>query len=553
MTRDRAPFCLRQGENQINPMGQESVTTGEVKAGKGARALDDAKARIPWNVFCNWGSYGVNLVIGLLIGPLVVHRLGNVAYGVWALVGELIGYSFLLEFGVRFAVTRYVARHHALESQKDINRVLTTGLSFTLVSAALVLTAGGVVAYLLPRLFSIPSELVLDARLSLILVSVGIAVSLPGSLFHGCITALSRYDLSTIRNTVPNLLRAFSLWYFLTHGYGLLTVAIVSTLQTCLAYGLDFVMARQLLPGLSIRREYHDRSTLHSLVRFSVYAFILSVSWRLIYMTDNVVVGFVLGPVAVTFYAVGGQLVGLLRDSLVNITALYAPLASQMDALKKEDSLRKLFLAGSRIAFLYILAGVTALTMVGPRFLGLWMGEPFEPRSGPVLILLALEAGCHALALCCGQVLYGMNRHKVGAWLSLCNGAANLALSTVMIRWWGAVGVAWGTLIPAVLIEAIVLPAFTASILGVSPARFYKSVVLRSLLAAAPYAGWLWFLSHGLGLVKGWTSLTLAVGSGLALYAFFAWKIGLDKEERDYAKSWLSGLKRRILVSQEGL
>jgi O-antigen/teichoic acid export membrane protein len=255
----------------------------------------------------------------------------------------------------------------------------------------------------------------------------------------------------------------------------------------------------------------------------------------------------------VTFYAVGGHLIGLLRDSLVNITALYAPLASQMDALKKEDSLRRLFLAGSRIGFLYILAGVTALTMVGPRFLGLWMGEPFEPRSGPVLILLAIEAGCHALALCCGQVLYGMNRHKVGAWLSLCNGTANLALSTVMIRWWGAVGVAWGTLIPAVLIEAIVLPAFTASILGVSLDRFYKSVVLRSLLAAAPYAGWLWLLSHGLGLVKGWTSLTLAVGSGLALYALLVWKVGLDGAERDLAKSWLSRLKRRTLVSQEGL
>jgi O-antigen/teichoic acid export membrane protein len=524
-----------------------------VNVGKGARTLDDAKARIPWNVFCNWASYGVNLVIGLLIGPLVVHRLGNVAYGVWALVGELIGYSFLLEFGVRYAVTRYVARHHALESPRDINRVLTTGFAFTLVSAALVLAAGGVVAYLLPRLFSIPSELVLDARLSLILVSVGIAVSLPGSLFHGCVTALSRYDLTAIRSAVPNILRALSLWYFLTHGYGLLTVAIISTIQTCLAYGLDFVMARQLLPGLGVRREYFHRPTLRSLVSFSVYAFVLSVSSRLIYMTDNVVVGFVLGPAAVTFYAVGGQLIGLLRDSLVNITALYAPLASQMDALKRDDSLRKLFLAGSRIGFLYILAGVTALTMVGPRFLGLWMGESFEPRSGPVVILLAIEAGCHALALTCGQVLYGMNRHKVGAWLWLCNGTANLALSTVMIRWWAAVGVAWGTLIPALIFEAIVLPAFTASILGISPARFYKSVVLRSLLAAAPYAGWLWLLSHGLGLVRGWTSLTLAVGSGLALYALLVWKVGLDGVERDLAKSWLSGLKRRTLVSQEGL
>jgi O-antigen/teichoic acid export membrane protein len=510
----------------------------------GANSLDEAKAGIPRNVLFNWLNYGILILITFLITPLVVHGLGNTAYGVWGLIGQLLGYSSLLDFGVRIAVTRYVARHLALAQAREINKVLTTSLVFSCFSAALALGGGVVGAYLLPRLFAIPAELLLQAQLSCIVVAAGIAVTFPGSVFHGCVTATSRYDLLSIRNISTNVTRALLLWFFLRRGYGLLAVATISTGTLYLGYGLDFLLARRLLPYVRLRREFFDVVTLRSLVTFSVYVFVLSVSWRLIFMTDNVVVGFVLGPVAVAFYTVGLQVADMLRDSLSNITALYAPLASQMDALKQKDSLRRLFLGGARLGLLYVLAGVVGLTVLGPRFLGFWLGESFADRSGPILVLLATETAFYAVALTCGQVLYGMNRHKVNAWLSLGNATANFVLSTILIRWWGAVGVAWGTLVPAFIVEAIVLPVYTASVLHISPLRFYKSVVMRPLAAAAPYGLWLWFW-RAQGLVQGYGSLALVIAAGLVLYAPLAWKLGLDNDDRIFVRNMLAGLKSR--------
>jgi len=531
----------------MSSTNQQAVAQQRAGAPKGAGSLDEAKAGIPRNVLFNWLNYGILILITFLITPLVVHGLGNTAYGVWGLIGQLLGYSSLLDFGVRIAVTRFVARHLALAQAREINKVLTTSLIFTCFSAALALVGGVVGAYLLPRLFAIPSELLFQARLSCMVVAAGIAVTFPGSVFHGCVTATSRYDLLSIRNISTNVTRALLLWFFLRRGYGLLAVATISTGTLYLGYGLDFLLARRLLPYVRLRREFFDVSTLRSLVTFSVYVFVLSVSWRLIFMTDNVVVGFVLGPVAVTFYTVGLQVADMLRDSLSNITALYAPLASQMDALKQKDSLRRLFLGGARMGLLYVLAGVVGLTVLGPRFLGFWLGESFVDRSGPILILLAIETAFYTLALTCSQVLYGMNRHKVNAWLSLSNATANFVLSTILIRWWGAVGVAWGTLIPAFIVEAIILPVYTASILRISLARFYRSVVLRPLIAAAPYGLWLWFCRRQ-GLVHGYGSLALIIGTGLALYALVAWKFSLDSEDRAFARKALGRLKSIILT-----
>jgi O-antigen/teichoic acid export membrane protein len=509
-------------------------------------SLDDAQARIPRNLCANWASYAINFVVAFLLAPLLVHHLGNTAYGVWALIGQTIEYSFLLDFGVRIAATRYVARHLALGEPEEINRVVTSGLFLSSLSVAPALVCGGALAWALPRFFPIPSGLVSDARWTVLLCSAGIAVSFPGSIFNACVAAGCRYDLLGIRKSGPAVVRLLLLWIFLARGAGLLTVAIVSTLAVSVGYGLDFLFALRLFPQLRVRREFIDRSMLKTLLNFSLYAFVISVSLRVLFMTDNIVVGFVLGPVAVTFYTVGMSLAATLRETLGNITTIYTPLAYQMDALERKDALRRLFIAGSRIAFLYALPGVLGLAILGPRFLGFWMGESFVRQSGPILVLLSVEVGFCALTAAPAQVLYAMERHKVNAWLALCLATANLTLSVTLIRLLGAVGVAWGTTIPAFPVEAIILPLYTASLLKVSPLGFYKSAVFRPLLVAAPYGLWLWFCLAR-GLIRGYGSLALMVGAGLVLYALLAWKFGLESEERAYAQGWLVGLRSAVM------
>ena len=509
---------------------------------EGTSTLGDAKRRIPRNVVANWSSYAINLLVVFLIAPLLVHRLGNISYGVWGLIGQTIDYSFLLDFGIRIAATRYAARYLALGKPEEINRVVTSGLFLSSLSAVLALAAGGILAWLLPRFFPIPTSMVWDARLTVLLCSVTIAAAFPGSILIGCVVADSRYDLLGIRKVAPGILRLLLIWLLLKDGGSILTVAMVTTFASLAGHALDIVFALRVFPFLRVRREFLDRSMMKTLLNFSFYAFVASVAYRVVFMTDNVVVGFALGPAAVTFYTVGMQLPAMLRDSMGNITILYAPMAYQMDALNQNQALRRLLVSGSRVAVLFTLPGVLGLAILGPRFLGLWMGGSFVSASGPILILLSVEVLFYTLSFTSVQVLYGMNRHQANAWLSLCNAAANLLLSIILVRSLGGVGVAWGTVIPAFLVEAILLPVYTARLLQVSYVRFYKSAVWGPLALSMPYALWFWFC-RAQGLVRGYASLVLIVGSGLVLYAFGAWRFSLSGDEKAWLGSGLSGLK----------
>ena len=514
---------------------------GEASAAR-PTSLEDAKSRIPGNIIYNFLGYAINIIITFLIAPVVVHRLGETAYGVWGLIGQVIGYSFLLDFGIRIAVTRFVGHHLALREPREINRVLTTGLVFTAASAALALAGGAVTAYFLPRLFAIPPSLVREARIAVLLTSVAFATSFPGSLFNGAVAALSRYDLLNIRNVLPNVLRGALLWFYLDRGYGLVAVAAISAGSFVVTYLLDLYFASRHLPDFEIGRRFFDVATLRTLLSFSFYAFVLTISWRVLFMTDNIVVGFVLGPAAVTFYSVGMNLADLLRSSLGNISNLFAPLASQMNALRDKDSLRSMLFRGSRICLLYALAGAGALVVLGPSFLGFWMGAEFITRSGPVLVVLALEVVCSAISSVHGQVLYGMSRHKANAWLSLGQAATNFSLSAILVRAMGPVGVAWGTLIPAVFVEGVILPAYTIRSLDLSLRRYYMKAALRPVLVSIPYLGCLW-LARAEGLVRGYASLAAAVGCGLAVYGLLAWRFVIDGDDKEIAWRWIASFR----------
>lgn len=516
----------------MNFVQEESAVVTEQP--RRADTLQEAKRRVPINVLANWLSFIATFAVTFLISPLLVHRLGSLEYGIWTLIGDIVGYSWILGMGVGLAVSRYGAGYFALSDKQKFNGLVTTSLLINAASSAILLAGGVWIAYVFPHLFAVPPHLVFAARVSLVMIVVGASTSFPGSTFSGCLVSFSRYDWIAIRTTSATVLRALLLWYFLEHGYGLVAVACISMLTNIVSVFIEAGFVKYELPELKIAPRYFDRSMLKPLIEFSSYGFLLSVAARLVYMTDTLVIGFVLGPAAVTYYAIGAKLPLMLRDSLGNITNLYFPFASQMHALGKEDSLRKLFIAGSRIASLYIFPGVAGLVIVGPPFLEIWMGKSFGPLSGPIVVILAFEAIFFGASTSAGYVLFGMGRHNLNAWISLANAGVNLILSVTLIRWMGPMGVAWGTLIPAVITQGIVLPFYTARILNASLKDFYLAAFLRPLLAVAPMSALL-LAARYFGQFEDYPRLFLSVFVSCVVYAICAWTLVTDSEERAHA------------------
>ena len=80
------------------------------------------KKNIILTIFSNWTVLLLNIIISFFLAPYVVHKLGNVYYGIWAIVMQFTGYMYLMDFGVRDAVIRYTSQLNAKNSGKQLNQ-----------------------------------------------------------------------------------------------------------------------------------------------------------------------------------------------------------------------------------------------------------------------------------------------------------------------------------------------------------------------------------------------------------------------------------------------
>ena len=55
---------------------------------------------IATNIIWNWCSQISKFFISLILVKLLLERLGNDGYGIWILVGSIIGYYHLFEMGI---------------------------------------------------------------------------------------------------------------------------------------------------------------------------------------------------------------------------------------------------------------------------------------------------------------------------------------------------------------------------------------------------------------------------------------------------------------------
>lgn len=531
-TKVRALKTAENGSRESYPSGLAQAADPGEQASASAVSVQAGHERIGSNILANWSGYGVGFVVGFFLAPIMVHKLGDLAYGIWAFGLQLGGYMGVLDLGVRAAVSRYITHHHTRNERQRVELVLSVGTVVQAMFSLPCLVIATAVAYFLPRLVQVPLQMSSAARWTVFLIGVEVATSMVGWLFTGALAAVSRYDLINVRRAITVAVRGVLIWQLLVHGFGLLAVAAASLLTNVLGYFWEFGLVWRVYqhPRFHIERGQFA-SCFHLLFTFSVFTYLIGLSNRLIFWTDNVVVGAVLGASAVTFYAIGAGLVDLVGTTLGTVTCLFVPLATTFDARGDRNALRSLFIRGSRLTLLLILPGIIGFEVLGAPFIALWMGARYVKLASGVLMVLSLCLLFGPMRATCNQILYGMNRLKYFAFWSFGEAVVNLGLSILLVYKIGMVGVAWGTLIPAVLVEGLILPRYTAKQIAVQPIEYYWQTFMRPILASLPYAGLL-LLARSMGLANTWIGFFSSLVCGLTLYSLSVWFFGLPTDER---------------------
>lgn len=457
------------------------------------------KLQIIKNVSSSWFALGANVVVGFFLWPIIVHRLGDDAAGIWVLIFSITGYYGLFDLGIRSSVIRYVSKAKATNDAEGASRVISTSLfSYSCIGALTFLITLVVTQFVAQ--FHIRPEFQHTARWLLLMVGTGVSLGFPLGVSGGVLEGLQRFDAQRFPNIAATLLRALLIVLALRHGYGLLMVAFITVAMPLVASVVCSVIAARLLP-VPIGLKYVDRATFREMASYGGTTLIVIVAARLRFRSDSIIIGAFLSAAAITYFTIGARIVDYAGEVVENLAQVFMPMSSHSDAQGNLDRLRKIFVGGNRFCAFTIFPICVVLIVLGKSVIEAWVGVKYVETSYPVMLILLLSTTTMLAQAASPRVLFGMSKHRTWAIVALTEGVVNIVLSMILVRPYGIVGDAIGTAAPLAVTTLCFLPWHLCRQLQIRMRTYLREAYLLPLIVCTPVVIVLlamkqWFVPH---------------------------------------------------------
>lgn len=468
------------------------------------------------NILASWLSHALTLVVGLFLVRYVKGTLGDTGYGAWIFVSSVAGYSGLLYMGFGAAVCRYSARYHSLQDWPGLNRILSSIFAIYALNSLIALLAAAGCALFAEHLSDWEGQSLTEVRQVLLLLGLNATIGLWGSVFSGLLVGIQRFDIQRAVLVGGTLVRVVLIVFGLQTFPSLLVMAGVFLAVTVLENCTYFFAARRLVPQLHVAWRFVSRDAFRECYGFTAFNALGMVSDYLISLTDTVVIGCMLGTAATVPYYIALRICQMARTPLEQLAEVMLPKAGELQIRQEWDRLRRLVLQGTGASLLLIGGFAIGSVYFADRLLLTWLG-PGNEASPPILMVL-LGAQLVALPLRVPKLtLMGLGDIRMPALFDVTQATANLVLSLILVQYWGVIGVAWGTLIPALCCELGLLLPYASRRLGLQPRRLLIDTLLPQLPAWAALWAYCEFASR-IAWPTSWLSLILiAAGGGAVL------------------------------------
>ena len=502
------------------------------------------------NVSTRYLAIIAETVTGLVMLPFNLSHLGTEQYGLWVLLGSITVHFSVLDLGYAGALVKFMAQYRAHRNTRALNEIAST-LFF--VFAAIGLTAYGVatiVAFNLDHIFNITPAQAQAGKWILMIIAFHISLNFPFSVYGGVISGFQRYDQNNMVAIVSTISVAVVNVVVLRAGYGLIALVAATTCVRVIAYFVYRSNAYRIFPELRIAPSLFRRDRLREVTGFSVYSSIIDWANKLNYQLDELVIGAFIGSGAVAVWAPAERIISGTQRLTNQLNGVLFPAIVESDASKQHDRLKQILLQGTRLSLVMVVPITAALIVLADPLVHAWLRDKAPAMVGtiPVIQILSVAVAIRVGNATGTTVLKGAGQHRMLAFVNIGTGVANLALSIALIKPFGLVGVAYGTLIPIALSAAFILYPAACRRVGLPIGEALMHSVLPAVWPA-------FVVGLALTLTRSISSGTLlavvlqAVGGGVLYLALF-FGIAIGRRDRAlYTAKVMELLGRRRLAT----
>ncbi len=467
--------------------------------------------------------------IAFFLTPYLIHSLGDRDYGIWIVMGTIIGYYGVLDLGISGAVQRYISR--AIGSGKSEEKRIIVSTSFYIFSMiGLIILLVTIILSLVSGYFVINRDDIPIIRLGLLSLGVGIGLTFPFRIFIGVIQANLRFDVTRYIEIVEIIIRTILIVMVLRLNGGILWLAIVTSLSTICYYLVIFIVSFKIDQDISIRLKFFAPRKINYIFSYSTYTFIAQIAKMLSEKSGPLIIAKVISTAAVTAYSVAFSFILYFMQLIWSVLGVIGPVFSQSEGANDIDTIRYNYIFITKISlFLSLYCGLMAI-LYGDKFIFRWLGSSYSDSAlylQIMMIPMTINLGLAPIY----YLLNNISKHQVLSVVQIIEGGATVILSVVLSKHYGTIGVVLGFSLPLLFLSLFVRPIIACKTIKISMLYFCLNIVCYFILLAIIFIVPIWLLLDKY-ITESYALLILAGIFQFVLYSVGVLIFGFNSKER---------------------
>lgn len=415
-------------------------------------------------------------VIGLLMTPFIIRSLGDAEYGLYTMIGALVGYMAVLDFGLNKTIIRFVAKFRAEKDKVGEENFLAHAFIIFGLISTLIIIGGAIIYFNLDSLFgeTLTQDQLVKAKIMFVILTFNLSILLPGGAFNGICNGYEEFILPRLFNIIRYIVRSITIVALLLLGGDAVGMVIVDTIINILMIGVNATIVFKKL-NVKIHLHQFKTSLIKFIFGFSLWIFVFALVQQMRWKFGHFILGVSFSTTVVAVYAVGTVLGNYYGAFSSAISSVFLPKAMKMVTDKASPTeLTNMFIKISRIILLVLLYVFGGFILVGKGFVHFWAGPTYnDAYLFAVLMMFGLT-----LILSQGfgnNLLEARNKLKFRGILMIVVTICGVVLGAILAQKHQGLGMIIGTVI-FMLLERLIMTWYYSSQLDLQMFRYYKEI-----------------------------------------------------------------------------
>ena len=422
-----------------------------------------------------------NTIVNLAYVPILLSFIGVAEFGLYRLLGSIIAYFNVLDFGLSSTITRFLVKYKTLQDQEKIDKLLTMslilyvgiGVLLSLVDPSMIGSAQNIFLLLLLNLMILFASKVFDA----------VIISEERFIFHRSVSLLQI------------LLQPFAIVGMIIVYPSALSVVLVQTIFNVV---LVIVKVLYCYNKLDVRLIYRgwDPEILWAMKNLSLSTFVVAVVDQVFWQSNQLLLGMKMGAESVAVYAIASQIyINYMNIALAISGTLLPKITAMVTNRASDEELQNLFLKIGRLQFYLLSLILSGFIVFGHSFLHYWVGDGFDLVY--IITLLIIAPFTIDLIQNVGlAIMQARNVYHVRAVVYVLVGTLNVVLAYFWIDAYGIVGGAAATGLSMVLGNGLIMNVYYQRTMKLNIIHFWKEIFRLSLVTIAVTVAGLYIIPY---------------------------------------------------------